>query len=201
MNSFTTPTTRVTRRQLLAATACSIFAKQASWAATYSVQSNVDPSRIVRQIASWEDAALRCWFEGQASDVSQVVDDAQAIWSDRAVVHHLDVQDLELLLKPRSTHGVPLARVGCATSHHLTDAAEAAFIRAGRISLRHTEKMFYAGLVLISLSDDRQFLESLKTLAVWVRLHIPDEAFFGVQVLIDPSLKPGSKRVSVAIAA
>ncbi len=201
MNSFTTPITRITRRQLLAAMACSILAKQVSWVATRSVQSNADASRIVRKLASWEDATLRCWFEGQASDVSQVVDDAQAIWSDRAVVHHLDVQDLELLLKPHKTHGVPLVRVGCAISHHLTDAAETAFVRAGRINLRHSGKTFYAGLVLISLSDDRQFLDSLKTLAVWVCQHIPDEAFFGMQVLIDTSLKPGCKRVSVAIAA
>lgn len=193
--------TRVTRRQLLAATTCSILAKQVSWAATHSVQGNADTSRVVRKMASWGDAALRCWFEGQASDVTQAVDDAQAIWSDRAVVQHLDAQDFELLLKPHKTLGVPLARVGCATSHHLTDAAETAFIRAGRISLRHTGKTFYAGLVLISLSDDRQFLDSLKTLAAWVCQQIPHESFFGMQVLIDPSLKRGSKRVSVVIAA
>jgi hypothetical protein len=161
-----------------------------------------DKPQIVRQLACWhqDSQSLRCWFEGHAEDIPQVVDDLQSVWGDRAVVHHLDLQDFELLLSHHKALGLPLVRAACATSHSWNSAAEMALARAGGHRLRHTGKMFYAGIIVMSAPDSSLFLDSLLSMRSWTQRNIPDDAFFGMQFLVDRTLASGGKRVSVVIA-
>jgi hypothetical protein len=194
MNStFSSP-----RRRLLATAACTLLAPQLLGAKTVTT----DKSKIIRKVAYWhEDSnSLRCWFEGYAEDVPQAVDDLQSVWGDRAVVHHLNFQDFELLLKPDRTLGLPLVRAASATSYSWHQAAEIAFTRAGGHRLRNTGKIFYGGILVISAPEASLFLDSLRSMRSWVQRKIPDDAFFGMQFLVDRTLARGSKRVSVVIA-
>jgi hypothetical protein len=185
------------RRQLLATTACTLLAPQ-----LVGAKINTDKPQIVRQVAHWHEGSnsLRCWFEGFADDIPQVVDDLQSVWSDRAVVHHLDFQDFELLLGPHKTIGLPVLRAACATSHSWDSAAEIALARAGAHGLRNTGTTFYAGILVVSAPDASLFLDSLQSMRSWTQRNIPDDAFFGMQFLVDRTLAIGSKRVSVVIA-
>lgn len=195
MNSiFSSP-----RRQLLATAACTLLMPQLVGAKTLTA----DKQPIIRQAAYWQEDSnsLKCWFEGFAEDVPQIVDDLQSVWSDRAVVHHLDFQDFELLLKPHKTLGLPLVQAACATTLSWNHAAEMAFTRAGGHRLRNAGKTFYAGIIVMSAPDASLFLDSLRSMHSWTQRNIPDDAFFGMQFLVDRSLAGESKRVSVVIAA
>jgi hypothetical protein len=192
-STFSTP-----RRQLLAIAAGTLLAPQLVGAKTLTAHK----PQINRQAACWhEDSnSLHCWMEGFQEDLPQAVDDLQSVWGERAVVHHLNFQDFELLLKPHKTLGLPLVRAACATSHSWNDAAEIAFTRAGGHRLRNTGKTFYAGILVMSAPDSSLFLDSLRSMRSWVQQKIPDDEFFGMQFLVDRALARGSKRVSVMIA-
>jgi hypothetical protein len=185
------------RRQLLATAACTLLAPQ-----LVAAKAHTDKPQIIRQAAHWhEDSnSLTCWFEGHVADVPQVVDDLQSVWSKRAPVRHLDFQDFELLLGPLKTIGLPVFRAACATSHSWNHAAEKALNRAGGHRLRLTGKMFYAGIIVMSAPDSSLFLDSLLSMRSWIQRNTPDDAFFGMQFLVDRTLASGSKRVSVVIA-
>jgi hypothetical protein len=161
-----------------------------------------DKPQIIRQAASWHENSdsLKCWFEGYAKDIPQAVDDFQSVWGDRAPVHHLDFQDFELLLGPYKTIGLPVLRAACATSHSWNSAAEMALARAGGHRFRHKGKTLYAGILVISAPDSSLFLDSLLSMRSWTQRNIPDDAFIGMQFLVDRTLASGSKRVSVVIA-
>jgi hypothetical protein len=186
------------RRQLLATAAGTLLAPQLVGAKTLTA----DKPQIIRQAACWhEDSnSLHCWMEGFQEDLPQAVDDLQSVWCDRAMVHHLNFQDFELLLKPHQTIGLQVVRAACATSLSWNHAAEMAFTRAGGLDLRNTGKTFYAGILVLSSPDSSRFLESLLSMRSWTQRHIPDDAFFGMQFLVDRTLARASKRVSVVIA-
>jgi hypothetical protein len=186
------------RRQLLTTAAGTLLAPQLVGAKLLTA----DKPQIIRQAACWQEDSnsLHCWMDGFQEDLPQAVDDLQSVWGERAVVHHLNFQDFELLLKPHKTLGLPLVRAACATSHSWNDAAEIAFTRAGVHRLRNTGKTFYAGILVLSAPDSSRFLESLLSMRSWTQRNIPDDAFFGMQFLVDRTLARGSKRVSVVIA-
>jgi hypothetical protein len=191
------PTFSTPRRQLLATAAGTLLAPQLLAARTHN-----DKPLIVRQLACWHQDSqdLKCWFEGLAADVPLAVDDAQSIWSDRALDPQLDFQDLEsLLFRNPTRQGLPTMRVGCATSFHLCEAVETAYIRAGGRTICDTGIYECAGWVLVS-APEHLLAESRSGIRSWAIQHEPYNAYFDFEALIDHSLERANIRVTVLIA-
>ncbi|MBS7809245.1 hypothetical protein [Variovorax sp. PCZ-1] len=186
------------RRQMLAATACSLIAPTVASANAILEEK----PQIVRQIAEWNvySIHLKCWFEGLAADVSQAVEDAQSIWSDRVLDTSMDFTDLEsLLFKNYKQRGLPTMSVGCATSSNLKVAAHTAYIRSGGNSLLNTGKYEYGGWVLVS-APESMYVESRSCIRSWALQHLPCHSYFETEALVDHNLSGGKLRVTVVMA-
>ncbi len=184
-----------TRRQALATGICTLITSQTAAAA--DMQSfNLTTSR---KLASWDIGALQCWFEGHAADVSQVVQDAQAIWDERAVFQHIDYQDLTVMFESSDIHSIATAYVGCAQSHNSITATQIAFQRAIENADAKGVKLIKSAILVFSASSEGVPISEFKEACSWIRRHIPDDAHFDMQLLQDDSLDRFSKRVSLAV--
>lgn len=191
MNTF------ITRRQMLAATAGSLIVPVTA----NTIPLSKERPRIIRQIAEWNVFALhlKCWCEGLAEDVPLAIDDARSVWSDRAPDPTLEFHDLEsLLFKNHKQQGLPLVRVGCATDSNLIEAAETAYVRAGRSRLRDTGKHEYGGWVLVS-APEHLLPDSRSGIRYWTLNHLPFNTYFDTEALVDQGLASGSVRVTALI--
>lgn len=187
----------VTRRKFLLVNAGVIAVTQTTNAATL-----VDNHpTCVRQIASWAEGSLSCWFEGYSEDVPLVVMDAQQVMGDRALFHHIDFADFPLIIGEANDSGRRPALVGCAMTRNVSRAVEEAFRRAFSNRVINEGGLIQECLTVMSASSQAPWkLSDARECSAWASERLSRNTFYAVQMLKDDSLASGMKRVSMVIA-
>ncbi len=155
----------------------------------------------VRQMASWAEGSLGCWFEGYSEDVPLVVTDAQQVMGDRALFHHIDFADFPLIMGEANDSGRRSALVGCAMTRNASRSVEEAFRRAFCNRAIKEGGLIQECLIIMSASSQAPWkLSDAKECSAWASERLSRNTFYAVQMLKDDSLANGMKRVSVVIA-
>ena len=158
----------------------------------------------MRKIVSWGDAQQCCWFEGFAAEVPIVLADAQAVFREPALFHHLDYCDLQaaLGLGLSNADTLPVVHVGCATNQSVLIAVEDAFAAAAACGAAagSSSSHVHGALVMLSVPPSDWKISELKKIGAWAGSRMAEGGHYVIQVLGDSTLETSLRRLSLAIA-